>query len=96
MVLVGHVSEPVKGLFAFGGMGFSLIAGLVYAYKARAGWGSDIGGGTLAGAICALIGIAISVVLRDVPPSLLALGTVSSAVTGAIGGAAGKLAFRVA
>jgi hypothetical protein len=43
-------------------------------------------GGILAGAICALLGIAVSYFLKDVPASLLALGTLSSAVTGAIGG----------
>jgi hypothetical protein len=43
-------------------------------------------GGVLAGAICALIGIAVSYFLKDVPASLMLLGTLSSAVTGAIGG----------
>ena len=36
---------------------------------------------------------AVSALLGDVPPSLLLLGTVSSVVTGAIGGAIGKLLF---
>ncbi|MEO5902967.1 MAG: hypothetical protein ABIQ55_03035, partial [Gemmatimonadaceae bacterium] len=48
-------------------------------------------GGAIAGGICALIGILISHLLGDVPASLLLLGTVSSIVTGAIGGAIGKV-----
>jgi len=55
--------------------------------------GSAILGGVLAGGLCALIGIAVSYLLKDVPASLLALGTLSSAVTGAVGGWLGTL-FR--
>jgi hypothetical protein len=44
-----------------------------------------------AGAICAFLGILVSHLLGDVPASLLALGTLSSAVTGAIGGVIGAL-----
>jgi hypothetical protein len=43
------------------------------------------------GGLCALIGIGVSLALKDVAPMILALGTLSSAVTGAIGGAIGKL-----
>lgn len=42
------------------------------------------------GGISAAIGIAVSVALGDVPTSLLALGTGSSAVTGLIGGLIGR------
>jgi hypothetical protein len=44
----------------------------------------------MAGGICAVIGVGVSVLLGDVPPSLLALGTASSAVTGLIGGIIGR------
>jgi hypothetical protein len=56
-------------------------------------WSADLLGGAVAGGVCALLGIAASAILGDVPPSLLLLGTVSSVVTGAIGGAVGKLIF---
>lgn len=90
MVLAGHAIPAVKGGFAFGGMGISLIAGAVYARVAGSDWGGSIGFGAIAGAVCALVGIAVSVMLKDVPSSLLALGTVCSAITGAIGGAVGR------
>jgi hypothetical protein len=51
-------------------------------------------GGTIAGAVCALLGILVSFLLGDVPATLLALGTISSAVTGAIGGAIGRALGR--
>jgi hypothetical protein len=95
MVLAGHSNKTVAGLFAVGGMGLSLAAGLAYAFLARGDNASAIVvGGLLAGAICALIGIFVSYMLGDVPWSLLALGTISSAVTGAIGGWLGTLLFR--
>jgi hypothetical protein len=95
MVVAGHSNKSIANLFAVGGMGFSLIAGLVYAIVARGGSTSSLAiGGLVAGAVCALIGIFVSYMLKDVPVTLLALGTVSSAVTGAIGGAIGKFLAR--
>jgi LytS/YehU family sensor histidine kinase len=96
MVVVGHSNTSVAALFAVGGMGFSLIAGLAYAKFASPGSRASALalGGLVAGALCALIGIFVSYLLGDVPMSLLALGTISSAVTGAIGGWLGTFLFR--
>ncbi|PYP79093.1 MAG: hypothetical protein DMD35_09275 [Gemmatimonadetes bacterium] len=92
MVVAGHSSPAIAGLFAVGGMGLSLLAGVLYTRLARpATKGSAALGGLAAGAICAFIGIAVSHLLGDVPATLLALGTLSSAVTGAIGGFLGAL-----
>jgi hypothetical protein len=92
MVVSGHFNSSIAGLFAVGGMGISLLAGIAYAAFARGGSvGSLAAGGAVAGGACALIGIFLSYLMGDVPVSLLALGTLSSAVTGAIGGAIGKL-----
>jgi hypothetical protein len=94
MVVVGHSSPAVAGMFAVGGMTLSLVAGLIYARLARpATKGSAATGGLLAGAICAFLGILVSHLLGDVPATLLALGTVSSAVTGALGGFLGALSL---
>lgn len=95
MVMAGHSNPSVAKLFAVGGMGFSLIAGLIYAWRAHPAAISDaVAGGTIAGAACALLGILVSFLLGDVPATLLALGTISSAVTGAIGGAIGRAIAR--
>lgn len=92
MVVAGHSNRSIAKLFAAGGMLLSLIAGVNYAILARGGsTGSAVVGGVLAGGICALIGIAVSYMLKDVPASLLALGTLSSAVAGAIGGWLGSV-----
>jgi hypothetical protein len=76
-------------------MGISLLAGLAYArWAGGTSAPAAAVGGLVAGALCALIGIFVSYLLGDVPASLLALGTISSAVTGALGGWAGRMLFR--
>jgi len=95
MVVAGHSNKSIAGMFAVGGMGFSLVAGIIYAVTARTGTTMSLAtGGLAAGALCAFIGIFVSYMLHDVPMSLLALGTISSAVTGGIGGAIGKFFAR--
>ncbi len=92
MVVTGHSNPSIAAMYAPGGMGISLIAGLLYAYLAKgdSAIGGLAGGGAIAGGLCAFIGILVSHLMGDVPASLLALGTVTSVVTGAIGGAVGK------
>jgi hypothetical protein len=95
MVVVGHSNASIKNLFAVGGMGFSLVAGVIYGIVAGGGTAGSLAlGGALAGGICAFVGILVSHLLGDVPPMLLVLGTLSSVVTGAIGGAVAKLFVR--
>lgn len=95
MVVAGHSSPAIKNFYALGGMGFSLVAGLIYGFVAGAGTTSVLAvGGAVAGGICAFIGILVSFLLGDVPATLLALGTISSIVTGAIGGVIARLLVR--
>jgi len=94
MVIGGHYTPAVKELFAALGMGFSLVAGFLYVWLAIKGtWRTDLVGGAIAGGVCALIGIALSAALGDVPAMILLFGTLSSVVTGGMGGAVGKLVF---
>jgi hypothetical protein len=95
MVISGHfVLFIAQHVFMFGGMAISALAGLLYARGAAAGYGPGALGGAAAGAVCALIGIAISVLLHDTQPAILAIGTASSAMTGAIGGLIGQATRR--
>jgi hypothetical protein len=88
----GHYNKSIANLFAVLGMTISLVAGLLFALWARQPTlGSSALGGLIAGGVCALIGIIVSYALGDVPPMIIAFGTLSSAVTGAIGGAVGHL-----
>lgn len=91
MVVAGHYSPSVKAGFAIGGMLISLLAGLIYVRLSPGGWAGACLGGAIAGGVCAIIGIAVSVWLKDVPTQILWLGTSASVVTGLIGGAIGKV-----
>lgn len=93
MVVSGHFVPAIAALFAIGGMLISLIAGLIYARAARGSWPDSLLGGLIAGGLCALLGIVVSYLLKDVTATILLLGTLSSAVTGLVGGAIGKLIF---
>ncbi|MGH7588257.1 MAG: hypothetical protein ACRELU_06665 [Gemmatimonadota bacterium] len=91
MVVIGHATVAVASLFAPLGMAISLIAGFLYGRWARTSRGSAVLGGAIVGGLCALIGIAVSYYLGDVQASILFLGTLSSAFTGAIGGLIGEV-----
>jgi hypothetical protein len=94
MVVSGHFVPAVKGAFMWGGLSLSLVAGLIYGVRARGSWAWTLVGGLIAGAVCAFIGIFVSWLLKDVPTFVLAMGTVSSGITGLIGGAVGKVFAR--
>jgi hypothetical protein len=95
MVIAGHYDATVKSLFAVGGMSLSLVAGFIFGrWSGTLSRGGAIAGGAFAGAACGLIGIVESYYLKDVPASLMLLGTASSAVTGAIGGFLGRISRR--
>ena len=92
MVIAGHYVAFIKdNVFAIGGMVISLLAGLLFARLAGAGWVPSLAGGLIAGGACALLGIAVSVGLKDTALMILVIGTTGSAVAGLIGGAVGKL-----
>jgi hypothetical protein len=95
MVVLGHSNTSIANLFAVGGMGISLLAGALYTWTARGGGISGLAlGGLIAGGACAFIGILVSYLYGDVPATLLLLGTVSSLVTGALGGWLGRFMVR--
>ena len=95
MVIAGHSNKSIAALFGIVGVSISLIAGVVYAARAKQGSTMTLAiGGLVAGGLCALLGIVVSYLLGDVPAIILLVGTTSSAVTGAIGGAVGRLFAR--
>ena len=91
MVVAGHFIPVIKEHgFAIGGVLISLLAALLYVRLSRSGWTDALIGGAIAGGVCALLGIAVSFALGDVPMSILLLGTLGSAVGGLVGGAIGR------
>jgi hypothetical protein len=90
MVVAGHHVHAMQDWFGPGGILLSLAAGFIYARMAGGSWGDAMLGGTIAGGVCALVGIGVSHMLGDVPASLILLGTAGSAVAGLGGGAIGR------
>lgn len=87
MVVCGHWVAFIRlNVFAVGGVVISALVGAMYARDAHATRGKAAAGGAIAGGVCALIGIAVSLALGDVPPLILVVGTLSSAIGGAVGG----------
>jgi hypothetical protein len=91
MVVAGHQIEGIKPYFGPGGMLISLATGALFVGLAGGAWGSALLGSAIAGGACALIGIAVSYLLGDVPAPLMIFGTLGSAVAGGVGGALAKL-----
>jgi|HubBroStandDraft_3_1064219.scaffolds.fasta_scaffold459491_1 hypothetical protein len=95
MSVSGHfVAFIALHVFAIGGTTISAVAGVIYALSAREKLRVAAIGGAVAGAVCALIGIVVAVVLGDAPQFVLVIGTVSGLVAGAIGGVIGALIAR--
>lgn len=90
MVLTGHWVTAVANLFGPVGVAISLVVGLLWAREEAAGYGHGAWGGAVVGGACAFLGIVVSWLLGDVTAVILALGTLSSAVTGALGGLIGS------
>lgn len=89
MVLAGHWVAAVAQLFGPLGIVISLVVGLLWARNGARAYGHAAVGGAAVGGACAFVGIAISFALGDVGALILAVGTASSAITGALGGLGG-------
>ncbi len=94
MVGVGHGSPAIQSFYAVGGMGFSLLGGLLYAARVQARAAPVLAISTVVGALSGLLGIALSFALGDVEAFLLIVGTLGSAFAGLVGGAGGRAIKR--
>jgi len=96
MVVIGHFIPWIAlHVFMFGGMMISATVGCLYAQDIAKGYGRGALGGAIAGGVCALLGIAVSVILGDTQPNILALGTAISVLTGAVGGIFGQMSAAI-
>lgn len=95
MVLSGHWIAYVKdNLFATVGTAISIVGAIHYVRAARPAWSWAVIGGAVVGGVSALIGIAISYGLKDVPVDTLWIGTIASTVSAAVAGAIARLFFK--
>jgi general stress protein CsbA len=93
---LGHYSGWVEAnVVGFGGMMISASAGYLYAMDRGRGWFPSATGGAIAGGICGLIGIVLSVILGDTQQSFIAIGATISVFVGAVGGVFGQMAANL-
>ena len=96
MYALGHYSDWVQiNVFGFGGMMISAVAGYLYGMDRGRGWFPSATGGAIAGGICGLIGIALSVALGDTRQDFIATGATISVFIGAVGGIFGQMAANL-
>lgn len=96
MYAAGHYSDWVQiHVFGFGGMMISASAGYLYAMDRGRGYFPSATGGAIAGGICGLTGIAISVLLGDTAQTFIATGATIAVFVGAVGGLFGQMAANL-
>jgi hypothetical protein len=89
MVVTGHYNEFVlMNLSAVLGIGIPLVVAFFYGRDAEGAKDGAIGG-VVIGFVGAFLGIGLAIAMGDQMLMLLTFGPLSSAVTGAIGGAVG-------
>jgi hypothetical protein len=92
LTAVGHCSPwVVIHLFLFGRAMLSATAGYLYGLILGRGYGAGALGGAIAGGLCVVPALALSVLLGDSPASMVSTGTGISILTGAVGGAFGQM-----
>ncbi len=91
--LAGHLFPWVAiHLFLFGRMMISASAGYLYGMEYGRGYAIGALGGSIAGGLCIVPAIVLSVLLGDTAAAMLAVGTGICILTGAAGGAFGQMA----
>ncbi|HEY4125569.1 MAG TPA: hypothetical protein VGM36_13205 [Rhizomicrobium sp.] len=96
LVVAGHYVPWVElHVFQFGGMMIAAIAGYLYGMDSAKGWGASSLGGAISGGTCGIIGIAVAVVLQEMPMIGLIVGTLICILTGTVGGLFGQMAANM-
>ena len=95
MVLV-HVSPYVaQNGFLLGGMMITALAGYFYAMDTGKGYFTSATIAAIIGAVCAMIGVGLSVLLHDARQSVIPFFTTICVITGAVGGIFGQMAANL-
>jgi hypothetical protein len=92
LAVCGHAFPWVAAhLLVFGRMMLSATAGYLYGLLLGRGYAAGALGGAIAGGLCAVPALAISVLLGDSAAAMVATGTGISILTGGVGGAFGQM-----
>jgi len=81
--------------YLFALMMIAATAGYIYAADTGRGFFVGATAGAVAGGVCGFAGLAISVVLRDIPQSFIPLDTAICVLIGAVGGLWGQVSANM-
>lgn len=98
LVLMGGVHFSVylaHNDFLFGGMMITAVAGYLYGMDAARGYLASATAGAVIGIITALVGVGMSVALRDAQQNVIPFFTAICVLTAAIGGLFGQLSASI-
>lgn len=92
LAIAAHL-YPWIGLhfFTFGRMMCSATAGYLYGLILGRGYAAGALGGAIAGGLCVVPALALSVLLGDSEAAMMSIGTGISILTGGVGGAFGQM-----
>ncbi|HEY7977361.1 MAG TPA: hypothetical protein VID67_04135 [Rhizomicrobium sp.] len=95
MVAAHFIAFIERQGFLLGGMTISAVAGYLYAMDTGKGYFTSATMAAIIGGLCALVGVGVSVALRDAPTHIVPLFTTICVVTGAVGGLFGQMAANL-
>jgi hypothetical protein len=96
MVAVGHVNETVLALSGVLGTGIPFVLGVAYGLTTQAGFGQASRGGLSIGAVGAVAGVLVAILLGDANWMLLTFAPIASALMGGLGALVGRVGRRPA
>lgn len=93
LAFFGHAAHWVAGrAHEFGRMMIAATAAYLYAMHSGRGYFPGATAGAIVGGTCGLIGIALSVLLKDTPSFIIPIDTAICVLTGTVGGLFGQMA----
>ena len=96
LMVAAHFNAFVEQqVFLLGGMTISAVAGYLYGMDTGKGYFTSATMAAIIGGGSALIGVGVSVLLRDAPPHIVPLFTTICVVVGAVGGLFGQMSANI-
>lgn len=95
MVAAHFIAVIEQQGFLLGGMTISAVAGYLYAMDTGKGYFTSATMAAIIGGLSALVGVGVSVVLRDAPLHIVPMFTTICVVTGAVGGLFGQMSANL-
>lgn len=96
LAVLAHFSAWIaQHALLFGAMMIAAVSGYLYAQDVAKGFAAGATGGLVAGGVCGLFGLSLSIILGETDSSLFVQYALIFAFTGGIGGIFGQMAAKM-